>query len=47
MFDNKISTREIAIFIRQNLDYEAKIKKKKTLQKDKVGEYFGTKGEEI
>ena len=39
-FDDKISQREIALLIRQNLDYDAQIKKKQTFKKDRVGEYF-------
>ena len=39
-FEDKISEREIALLIRQNLDYDAQIKKKQTFKKDRVGEYF-------
>ena len=44
LFDNKISGKELAIFIKNNLDYDSKLKKcENTITKSTVGEYFGQK----
>lgn len=40
IFNENLSHQEIAYIIRQNLDYDAQIKKKKTFKKERVGEYF-------
>jgi hypothetical protein len=37
-----LTPKQVAILIRQNLDYEAKLKKIVLFNKEKVGEYFGS-----
>ena len=46
MFNDKITPKEIAVFLRNNLDYDTKIKKSHlTIAKTTVGEYFGQRKE--
>ncbi len=40
--DSFITNRQIAILIRQNVDYESKLKKIPLFNKQKVGEFFGS-----
>lgn len=43
LFNNKISPKDVAIFIRENMDYETKVKKVgEKINRQEVGGYFGT-----